>query len=442
MFGWARGRSAARRGSAMTLGLTAAIAILLTLPQTPAVAAPANPSDDSLSAARSAQDAAAAEVGRISALVAVAETDLQRAGLVVEAANDAYREAEGRLDEATAAAAAAADELRVAQAAVSTAQADVATLGRESYMRSDSINSLAALVSADGPTELLDRAATLRLLGDQRTATLEGLRVAEARQADADAMARATVTEHQAAAAEAEESKTEAEAQMAVFQSAMQTASAQMSAYQQQLQEAEVALLALQGQRNAYQAWQDEQSRQRAAEQARAAAATQAAAEAAARARQAPAPASSSSTPANGVRTPVVIGSGVAPTSGQFSTCFETRWGVMHKGLDIAAPIGTPIYAPVAGRVIRAGSATGYGLAVYIQHDDGSVSVYGHIDGFFVTAGERVSAGQLIAQVGNRGQSTGPHLHFQVNTDGLHAGAINPVTWLAQYGVSMGGRCR
>jgi len=88
----------------------------------------------------------------------------------------------------------------------------------------------------------------------------------------------------------------------------------------------------------------------------------------------------------------------------------------MHKGLDIAAPIGTPIYAPVAGRVIRAGSATGYGLAVYIQHDDGSVSVYGHIDDFFVTAGERISAGQLIAEVGNRGQSTGPHLHFQVNT--------------------------
>jgi len=59
-----------------------------------------------------------------------------------------------------------------------------------------------------------------------------------------------------------------------------------------------------------------------------------------------------------------------------------------------------------------------------------------------VTAGQYVSAGEVIAEVGNRGESTGPHLHFQVNTDGLHAGAINPIPWLAEYGVSMGGRCR
>ena len=59
-----------------------------------------------------------------------------------------------------------------------------------------------------------------------------------------------------------------------------------------------------------------------------------------------------------------------------------------------------------------------------------------------MTAGQYVSAGEVIAEVGNRGESTGPHLHFQVNTDGLHAGAINPIPWLAEYGVSMGGRCR
>jgi murein DD-endopeptidase MepM/ murein hydrolase activator NlpD len=53
-----------------------------------------------------------------------------------------------------------------------------------------------------------------------------------------------------------------------------------------------------------------------------------------------------------------------------------------------------------------------------------------------------VTAGDVIAEVGNRGQSTGPHLHFQVNTAGMYAGAVNPIPWLAARGVSMGGRCR
>ena len=106
-----------------------------------------------------------------------------------------------------------------------------------------------------------------------------------------------------------------------------------------------------------------------------------------------------------------------------------------------SAPIGTPIYAPMAGRVVRAGSATGFGLAVYIQHDGGSVTVYGHINDYFVSAGQRVSAGQVIAEVGNTGQSTGPHLHFEVHTDGMYQGRTNPIPWLAARGVNMGGRC-
>ena len=68
--------------------------------------------------------------------------------------------------------------------------------------------------------------------------------------------------------------------------------------------------------------------------------------------------------------------------------------------------------------------------------------MYGHINDFFVSVGQRVSAGEVIAEVGNRGQSTGPHLHFEVHTAGMYDGRINPVPWLAARGVYMGGRCR
>ena len=108
--------------------------------------------------------------------------------------------------------------------------------------------------------------------------------------------------------------------------------------------------------------------------------------------------------------------------------------------MDIAAPIGTPIYAATSGVVKRAGPATGFGLAVYILGDDGAVTVYGHVNRYFVDAGERVSAGEQIAEVGNRGQSTGPHLHFEVHTGGqLYSNQINPVPWLNARGIYIGG---
>ena len=130
----------------------------------------------------------------------------------------------------------------------------------------------------------------------------------------------------------------------------------------------------------------------------------------------------------------------VQPAYGRISSCFGARWGVTHYGVDIAAPIGTPIYAATSGVVKRAGTATGFGLAVYILGDDGAVTVYGHVNEYYVNAGERVSAGEQIAEVGNRGQSTGPHLHFEVHTGGqLYSHQINPVPWLNARGVFLGG---
>ncbi len=126
----------------------------------------------------------------------------------------------------------------------------------------------------------------------------------------------------------------------------------------------------------------------------------------------------------------------VRPATGAFTSGFGGRWGTTHYGIDIANAIGTPIYAVTDGVVEDAGPASGFGLWVVLRHPDGSSSVYGHVNRMFVTVGEKVGAGQQIAEIGNRGESTGPHLHFEVwSPDGTK---INPQPWLAQHGIRVG----
>ncbi|MFI2233477.1 M23 family metallopeptidase [Nocardia testacea] len=130
---------------------------------------------------------------------------------------------------------------------------------------------------------------------------------------------------------------------------------------------------------------------------------------------------------------PPGAGGYVLPAPGTFTSGFGSRWGTFHRGIDIAGPIGTPIYAVASGTVIDAGPASGFGLWVRIRHDDGAISVYGHMYDFFVSVGERVPAGMQIARMGNRGDSTGPHLHFEIILDGQH---VDPQRWLALHGLS------
>jgi murein DD-endopeptidase MepM/ murein hydrolase activator NlpD len=128
----------------------------------------------------------------------------------------------------------------------------------------------------------------------------------------------------------------------------------------------------------------------------------------------------------------------VMPTQGRMSTCFCARWGTMHWGIDLAAPLGTPILAAADGVVLRAGPATGYGNAIYIQDADGNVEIYGHMRYLFVHAGDIVSAGDTIAKVGSEGQSTGPHLHFEIHVGGMSGKPTDPQKWLADRGISVG----
>ncbi|HZQ32666.1 MAG TPA: M23 family metallopeptidase [Mycobacterium sp.] len=126
----------------------------------------------------------------------------------------------------------------------------------------------------------------------------------------------------------------------------------------------------------------------------------------------------------------------VMPTHGIFTSGFGYRWGVLHGGIDIANSIGTPILAASDGVVIDAGPASGFGLWVKVRHSDGTVTVYGHVNTINCSIGERVMAGDQIATMGNRGNSTGPHLHFEVLLNGTQR--TDPVPWLAKRGLSVG----
>jgi len=417
------------------VGVLAGAALIATA--TPAVAVPpppVNPSDAQLGDAAAQQQAAAAEVGRIAGLVAAAEAELERVGIQAEAAGTAYMIAEEALAQAQAAAEEAAEQLEVAAAAVAAAEARIATFSRDSYMNGGSFTSSAALLDAEGPGELIQRAAILDYVADNQLDVLGQLEVAKVAQANADSAARAARDEMAAAEEAAAAAKAEADAQLAAQQGAYERVAAEKAQYDQQLQAAQIHLLELQGARNAYEQW----AAQKAAEEAAAAAAAARAAAEAARAAAAAQDDGPSSIGSGGAG--VISGNYAKPTSGRVSSCFGARWGVLHGGVDIAAPIGQPIYAAASGVVKRAGAATGFGQAVYILGDDGYVTVYGHVNRYFVSTGERVSAGEQIAEVGNRGQSTGPHLHFEVHPRGvMYGGQINPVPWLNARGIYIGG---
>jgi murein DD-endopeptidase MepM/ murein hydrolase activator NlpD len=121
----------------------------------------------------------------------------------------------------------------------------------------------------------------------------------------------------------------------------------------------------------------------------------------------------------------------VWPAKGTLTSGYGWRWGRMHRGIDIAAPTGTPIVAAADGRVKKSGwDDGGYGNLVEIQHPDGTVTRYAHNSGLLVNAGQEVRQGQQIAKMGSTGFSTGPHSHFEVHLPGR--GAVNPMAHLPQ----------
>ena len=113
----------------------------------------------------------------------------------------------------------------------------------------------------------------------------------------------------------------------------------------------------------------------------------------------------------------------------------RARSCTFHKGVDIANSPGTPILAVMDGTVIDSGPASGFGQWIRIMHDDGTMTVYGHMQTLDVAVGEHVHAGQKIAGMGSMGFSTGSHLHFEVHPNGGEA--IDPQPWLAERGIDL-----
>lgn len=121
------------------------------------------------------------------------------------------------------------------------------------------------------------------------------------------------------------------------------------------------------------------------------------------------------------------------PAKGVLTSGFGPRWGRMHRGIDIAAPTGTPIIASAAGKVIYARwNDGGFGYLVELEHADGTMTRYAHNSRILVREGQTVAQGQQVSEMGSTGFSTGPHLHFEVHPHGR--GAVNPIAMLDRQG--------
>ncbi|MEP6475459.1 MAG: M23 family metallopeptidase, partial [Gemmatimonadota bacterium] len=115
----------------------------------------------------------------------------------------------------------------------------------------------------------------------------------------------------------------------------------------------------------------------------------------------------------------------IMPTAGWLSSAFNSsrmhpilHINRPHEGIDVSAPMGSPIEAPADGTVLSAGWVTGYGNTIEIDHGFGIVTRYAHASRLLVQRGDMVKRGQRVALVGNTGLATGPHLHYEVHVNG------------------------
>ena len=129
----------------------------------------------------------------------------------------------------------------------------------------------------------------------------------------------------------------------------------------------------------------------------------------------------------------------IMPTQGWLSSAFSSmrthpilHLARPHEGIDVSAPMGSPIEAPAAGVVADAGWETGYGNTVTIDHGFGIVTKFAHASKLLVKTGQRVARGQRIALVGNSGLATGPHLHYEVHVNGR---PVDPLKYVLPEGV-------
>src|SRR5690242_18655160 len=210
----------ALRGGVVAL----AVGVVIAATAAPALAAPPpppNPSDAQLGTARAQQDAAAAEVGRIAGLVASAETELERYSVQAEAAGAAAMAAEDKLQQAQTTADRADAQLADADEAVSAAQARLGSFSHDSYIQGGSLSKSAALLDAQGPSELIQRAAMLDWVAASQVDVLGQMQTARVEQANAASAARTARDTMAAARTAARQAKAKADRELAAEQSAV-----------------------------------------------------------------------------------------------------------------------------------------------------------------------------------------------------------------------------
>ncbi|MER6603825.1 MULTISPECIES: peptidoglycan DD-metalloendopeptidase family protein [Streptomyces] len=129
------------------------------------------------------------------------------------------------------------------------------------------------------------------------------------------------------------------------------------------------------------------------------------------------------------------------PVDGQLGTPYRqsgANWSSgYHTGIDFAVPIGTTVRAAGPGTVVKAGAGVSYGNEIVIRHDDGIYSQYAHLSSISVSEGQKVQGGQTVGLSGNTGNSTGPHLHFEIRTSPAYGSDISPVPYLRKRGVTL-----
>lgn len=390
---------------------------------------PPNPSEEDLRSGRADVRAAAQLVGRLTSRVAAASDEVTKAQIRlaetyngVTTAQRKHRTAKAEAKDAETRARQAGIQVEAAVEHMRRVREDVDAVISSSYQQGNTAGSLSAYVTAENPKDLLNRAAYLSAIARSQLDALENMRRARIEKSNLDAAARAALQEAndkklaaETAASEARSAYASAVEAKAAAKNTTQRLLARESAVERQLSEARRALSGLTNQREEYEDWR------KAREEAR---------------RKAARPKPSTSSPGHqhaSISNSQARGV-VAPTNGVITSTYGPRWGSIHYGLDIANSIGTPVVSVMSGTVISSGPASGFGLWVRVRHDNGIITVYGHINETLVSVGQRVGAGQQIATVGNRGESTGPHLHFEVHQRGVK---VDPLFWLRRNGVSI-----
>ncbi|MBQ0896402.1 M23 family metallopeptidase [Micromonospora sp. U56] len=125
-------------------------------------------------------------------------------------------------------------------------------------------------------------------------------------------------------------------------------------------------------------------------------------------------------------------------TGAEITSCYGQRWDTLHAGIDFAMPAGTPVRAAFGGTVEKAGDVgDGYGISVVVNHGNGYLTHYAHLSTAKVGVGEKVGAGEPLGLEGSTGDSTGPHLHFEVH-QGQMWNQIDPAPFLRARGINVG----